>query len=85
MELHLHKNARTTPAVRADIAASTEGVSILARRYGVGLIAYRLQHKTSDQDIQWSRIVELKLVPHSDQPWPEIAEMDYGMQRACCK
>jgi transposase-like protein len=36
MELRLHKNARTTPAVRAEIAASTEGVSALARRYGVG-------------------------------------------------
>lgn len=36
MELRLHKNARTTPAVRAEIAASAEGVSVLARRYGVG-------------------------------------------------
>lgn len=32
-----------------------------------------------DQDIQWSRIVELDLVPHPDQPRPEIAELDYGM------
>lgn len=36
-------------------------------------------HETSDQDIQWTRIVELELVPHPDQPRPEIAEMDYGM------
>lgn len=34
----------------------------------------------SDQDIQWTRIVELELVPHPDQPRPEITEMDYGMQ-----
>jgi hypothetical protein len=34
MELRLHKNARTTPAARAEIAASAEGVSALARRYG---------------------------------------------------
>lgn len=33
----------------------------------------------SDQDIQWTRIVELELVPHPDQPYPEIAEMDYPM------
>jgi hypothetical protein len=33
----------------------------------------------SDQDIQWTRIVELELVPHPDQPRPEITEMDYGM------
>lgn len=36
-------------------------------------------HEMSDQDIQWTRIVELELVPHPDQPRPEIAEMDYGM------
>jgi hypothetical protein len=41
MELRLHKNARTTPAVRAEIAASTEGVSALARRYGVGRVTVR--------------------------------------------
>jgi hypothetical protein len=38
-------------------------------------------HEMSDQDIQWTRIVELELVPHPDQPRPEITEMDYGMVR----
>jgi hypothetical protein len=33
-----------------------------------------------DNDIQWTRIVELELVPHPDQPRPEITEMDYGMR-----
>ena len=37
-------------------------------------------HEMSDQDIQWTRIVELELVPHPDQPRPEITEMDYSMQ-----
>jgi hypothetical protein len=37
-------------------------------------------HESSAQDIQWNRIVELELVPHPDQPRPEITEMDYGMQ-----
>jgi len=37
-------------------------------------------HEASDQDIQWTRIVELELVPHPDQPRPEITEMDYGMR-----
>ncbi|MBE9610975.1 WYL domain-containing protein [Chitinilyticum piscinae] len=32
-----------------------------------------------DNDIQWTRIVELELVPHPDQPHPEITKMDYGM------
>ncbi|HEH9403991.1 TPA: WYL domain-containing protein [Aeromonas bestiarum] len=36
--------------------------------------------EASDQDIQWTRIVELELIPHPDQPRPEITEMDYGMQ-----
>lgn len=37
-------------------------------------------HELNDQDIQWTRIVELELVPHPDQPHPEITEMDYGMR-----
>ena len=37
-------------------------------------------HELSDQDIQWTRIVELDLVPHPDQPRPEITEMDYKME-----
>lgn len=36
-------------------------------------------HETSDQDIQWTRIVELELIPHPDQPHPEITAMDYRM------
>lgn len=38
-----------------------------------------LTHERSDQDIQWTRIVELELVPHPDQPYPEVTEMDYAM------
>lgn len=37
-------------------------------------------HERPDQDIQWTRIVELELVPHPDQPRPEITELDYGMR-----
>src|SRR5690606_8639781 len=38
------------------------------------------EHERPDQDIQWTRIVEVELVPHPDQPHPEITEMDYGMK-----
>ena len=38
-----------------------------------------LSEERSDQDIQWTRVVELELVPHPDQPRPEITEMDYRM------
>lgn len=34
MLIALHKNARTTPAVRAEIAASNEPASVLAQRFG---------------------------------------------------
>jgi hypothetical protein len=37
-------------------------------------------HEMADNDLQWTRIVELELVPHPDQPRPEITCMDYGMQ-----
>ena len=33
-----------------------------------------------DNDIQWTRIVELDLVPHPRLIRPEIIRMDYGMQ-----
>lgn len=35
MLIALHKNARAAPAVRAEIAASSERASILAKRYGI--------------------------------------------------
>jgi len=35
MLIALHKNARTTPAVRAEIAASHEIASVLAQRFGI--------------------------------------------------
>jgi hypothetical protein len=35
MLIALHKNARTTPAVRAEIAASHETASVLAQRFGI--------------------------------------------------
>lgn len=31
----LHKNARTTPAIRAEMAASSEAAATLALRFGV--------------------------------------------------
>ena len=35
MLIALHKDARTTPAVRAEIAASSETASVLAQRFGI--------------------------------------------------
>jgi hypothetical protein len=47
--------------------------------------AHLLPHEKSDQDIQWTRIVELELVPHPDQPYPEITFMDYNMDQGMLK
>lgn len=38
------------------------------------------REERADQDVQWSRIIELKLVPHPNHPRPEIVLMDYPMQ-----
>ncbi len=35
MLISLHKNARTTPAVRAEIAVSSETASVFAQRFGI--------------------------------------------------
>jgi transposase InsO family protein len=51
MNIRLHKNARTTPAVRAEIAASTASASVLADQYGVTLATiYKWRSRESVQD-----------------------------------
>ena len=37
------------------------------------------RHELPEHDVQWTRIVELDLVPHPDQPRPDITCMDYHM------
>ncbi len=39
----------------------------------------------SHSDIQWTRIIELEIVPHPDRPHPEITVMDYGMREGCLR
>ena len=36
-------------------------------------------HELGEMDIQWSRIVELELLPHPDQERPEIVARDFAM------
>ena len=36
-------------------------------------------HERPDNDIQWTRILELDFVPHPNLARPEIIKMDYGM------
>jgi len=48
----IHPNARTTPAVRAAIAASAEPSGVLAKRYGVSTETIRKWRKRGPNDVQ---------------------------------
>src|SRR5215217_4460510 len=50
--LAIHPKARTTPAVRAEIARSTEPTGVLARRYGVSTETIRKWRKRGPVDCQ---------------------------------
>ena len=51
MIVRLHKLARTTPAIRAEIAASDESIQTLAQRYGVSpMTVFKWKHRTSFED-----------------------------------
>lgn len=43
------------------------------------------RHERVENDLQWTRIVEIDLVPHPDQPRPEVTCKDYGMQDGVLK
>jgi len=47
----IHPQARTTPAVRAEIARSTESSSVVAKRYGV-VSAQTSPHSGADRHRQ---------------------------------
>jgi WYL domain len=38
-----------------------------------------LEEETAEFDVQWSRIIQLELVPHPNHPRPEVVRMDYEM------
>ena len=42
-------------------------------------------HERGEKDIQWSRIVELELVPHPDQERPETIARDFAMKNGVLK
>ena len=51
MITRLHKCARTTPRVRAEIAASSEPIEALAKRYGVSpMTVFKWKHRTDFED-----------------------------------
>ena len=64
----IHPNARTTPAVRADIARSDEPTGVLARRYGVSTETIRKWRKRGADDC-----LDRSAVPHT-LPWKATEE-----------
>jgi transposase InsO family protein len=50
--MQIHPPARTTPAVRADIARSTDPTSVIARRYGISDETVRKWRKRGEQACQ---------------------------------
>ena len=52
MMIALHKNARTTPAIRAEIAASSASAASLAQRFGITLATvYKWKNRSSGLDV----------------------------------
>jgi hypothetical protein len=43
------------------------------------------KEETVEHDVQWTRIIELELVPHPEHPRPEIVLMDYEMPTGVLK
>jgi transposase InsO family protein len=64
----IHPNARTTPAVRAEIARSTERSGVLARRYGVSAETIRKWRRRGPEDC-----LDHSARPHK-LPWKASAE-----------
>src|SRR5918999_1987876 len=64
----IHPNARTTPAVRAEIARSGESTGVLARRYGVSTETIRKWRRRGPQDC-----LDRSPTPHK-LPWKATHE-----------
>ncbi len=66
--LQIHPNARTTPAVRAEIARSAEPTGVLAKRYNVSTETVRKWRKRGPEDVQ-----DRSARPHK-LPWKATEE-----------
>lgn len=75
---HVRAFDRKTQAFRDFVLTRIEQADVMR-----GALVAR--HEGSEHDIQWTRIVELALVPHPDRPHPHITEMDYGMRDGLIK
>jgi hypothetical protein len=77
--LQIHPNARTTPAVRAEIARSGEPTGVLAHRYGVSTETISKWRKRGPQDC-----LDRSARPHR-LPWKATDEGTCrGLRSAAC-
>ena len=69
MQVSLHKNARTTPAVRAEIAASSDTAAVLAKRYGITeQTVYKWKKRESVHDLSHTaHRLQTQLTPVQEQ------------------
>ncbi len=74
---HVRAFDRKSGAFRDFVITRIQNPSILNDEPGI--------HERMDADIQWTRIVELDLVPHPRLHRPEIIELDYGMQNGAIR
>lgn len=77
MMIALHKNARTTPATRAEIAASSETAATLALRYGVSEgTVYKWKGRDSFNDASHTpQRLQTTLTPAQEQIVVELRKM----------
>src|ERR687893_639965 len=74
--LQIHPNARTTPAVRAEIARSGEATGVLARRYGV-----RRYGVSTETIRKWRERGPGDCLDHSARPPPSSGRPKRGQGR----
>ena len=43
------------------------------------------REETAEYDVQWSRLIELELLPHPEHPRPEVVKLDYDMPEGVLK
>jgi hypothetical protein len=71
MLIALHKNARTTPAVRAEITASSETTSVLALRFGITeqTVYTWKKHEVFGDCSHKAHRLQTDLTPAQERPW----------------
>lgn len=68
---HVRAFDRRTSSFRDFVLTRVRGVRVLSEN--------PLPEESVERDVQWSREVEMEVVPHPDFPRPELAALDYPM------